>query len=457
MDTATKTRLRKLLIVPPLLAGAVVLVFAVQSRVGPERAPPAERVTKVRVIEVPRVTLVPRALGYGNVRPGAVWRAVAEVGGKIAFIHPRLKKGAILAKNEVLLRIDPTQYRLAIAEFDATIRAKQAQLEELAVRESNTRASLAIDERSLALSRKDLERKRALLAKKAVAQAAVDGEERNVLAREQSVQSLRNSLNLIPSERRTLEAETAMYRAQMETARLDLDRTTITAPFDCRIAEVNVEETQYAAQGAVLVVADSIGVSEVDAQVPMGRLANLMPRGARMPTEATSVMEQIAELVGLQAVVRLSFGKVQTEWPARFARIRDSIDPETRTVGVVVAVDDPYGQVILGVRPPLAKNMFVAVELRGRPVPGQVVVPRTALHGGHVYVVGAGNRLEMRAVEVRLVQTGFAAIGAGLEAGEKVVVSDLVPAVEGMLLAPVVDEAEARALIADAEGDSPLR
>ncbi len=63
----------------------------------------------------------------------------------------------------------------------------------------------------------------------------------------------------------------------------------------------------------------------------------------------------------------------------------------------------------------------------------------------------------MRPVEVRFLQTGFAAIEAGLKAGEPIVVSDLVPAIEGMLLDPVADDDVRSNLINDAEGKGPAR
>ena len=247
-----------------------------------------------------------------------VWEAVAQVGGQIVEIHPQLKKGAILGKGEVLLRIDPSTYELAIVQTEANIHSVEAQLMELRIKETNTRASLRIEESILELSDRDLSRKRALLKNKTVSQASVDEQERNVLAGRQSVQSLKNTLNMIPAERQTLMAQRALYQAQLETARLELERTTIAAPFDCRIAEVNVEKTQYAAQGTVLVVADSIGVSEVVAQLPVGKLISLIPADAELPTRAEAVMERLPDILALSAVVRLRGGTVDAQWKARF-------------------------------------------------------------------------------------------------------------------------------------------
>ncbi len=72
-------------------------------------------------------------------------------------------------------------------------------------------------------------------------------------------------------------------------------------------------------------------------------------------------------------------------------------------------------------------------------------------------MVTVENRLERRGVDVAFLQTNFASIKTGLKAGERVVISDLIPAVEGMLLDPVMDDAAARALIDEAEGRGSVR
>ena len=457
MSPFVRRHARKLLVLPPLIVGVAVVAVAVQTREGPRRAPSQERTTAVRVVAAPMVDVVPRALGYGSVQPGKVWEAVTQVKGTVVFRHPDLEKGAILAAGTELLRIDPTDYRLAVAEIEAGIRSVEAQLVELGVRARNTERSLAIEQRSLALGRKELARKRELARDDTISQAAVDQEERALLADEQAVQSLRNSLELIPAERDVLEARKAQLSAQLETARRDLDRTTFVAPFDCRIAVVNVEEAQFAAQGQVLVEADGLDVAEVTAQVPMGNLLNLLPPGAEIPRDVGSIMARLRDIIGSRAIVRLRTGGVEAEWGARFARVSDTVDPRTRTVGVIVAVDAPYRQAEAGVRPPLVKNMYVEVELRGQPRPDAVVVPRAALRGGLVHVAGPDDRLVLRPVDIAFVQTNFAVVRAGLGAGERVVVSDLPSAIAGMLLAPVDDEDAATDLLAEALGATPVR
>ncbi len=451
-----KKILKRLLIIPPIVVGVALMAYQVKNRQAPQHESLKEVAKKVRVISVPKLTVVPRALGFGNVTPGTVWEAVAEVAGKIVKIHPLLKAGAILPKDTVILKIEPTDYQLAQQSTEADIRAIDAQISELKTREKNTNASLGIERRSLALNEKDLKRKQALLKRRAVSQAAVDQEERTLLARRQSMQSLRNSLNLLPAEAARLKAQRAILEIKLKDAKLDLERTTITLPFDARIAEVNIELAQFAGQGKTLIVADSIDISEVSAQLPVDKMARLLDRSRLKNFSVTSASANIEQILGLKPIVRLRSANLNVSWPGRVVRVSDRLDPRTRTLGVIVAVDNPYKLSAEGLRPPLAKNMYVEVELRGVPQKNKIVLPRSALHNGRVYVVGKDNRLQIKPVEIAYAQGNLTVLASGLNAGEQVIVSDLIPAIDGMLLSPVVDAAVGQSLRKAANGEDRL-
>lgn len=450
--------LRKLLILPPILIGAAVLAYAASQRQAPETAPPQERSRHVRVIAAPEVSVVPRVLGYGTVSPEKVWNAVAQVSGEIVYVHPGFKKGAILGKDTEILRISPTDYELAIAQAEANIRSAEAKLKELEVTQQNTKAALAIEQRALELREKELARKEELLKSGTVAQSAVDQERRDTLAQRKKVQDLENSLRLIPTQKTVETEQKAVFEAQLADTRLDLARTRIKMPFDARIAEVNAEITQFVPVGHTLAVADGVEVSEVEAQVPIALFRQLAAAVAdeNMPVGITP--ETVARIAGvLRVTVRLSLGDQPVEWQGRFSRVSDTIDPNTRTIGVFVAVEGAYAKAVAGVRPPLTKGMFVEVELSTKPVGPRVIVPRSAIRGGRLYVVNAENRLEIRQIRTGLVQGDFAEIVAGLEGGEKIVVSDLSPAIDGMLLRTSEDADALAALMRDAAGEAPLR
>lgn len=449
---------RKLLVLPPVLAGVALLAFFIRGGSEPEREPPAEKARPVSVITVPTVDFVPRAIGYGSVQPGRSWGAVAEVSGRIVFKHALLESGELITGGLEVLRIDPVDYQLAVESTKSKIRGAVAQIAELDVGEQNARQSLEIERRGLELAERDLERKRTLLKRGSIAQATVDESERTVLSRRQAVQGHRGTLALVPAEREVLEANLALYQVELAQAERNLERTRIVTPFDGRVAAVNVEERQFVAVGQVLAVIDGLDTAEVAAQISLERVRHLLAASDFSGRDIElRDMGSVFEQLGLTAIVRLRSGDLEVVWEARFARIRETVDPATRTVGVVVAVDDPYRRARAGQRPPLAKNMYVEVELSGKPVKGSIVIPRLALHDGTVYLLGGDNRLQRRSVTVGIRQGGFAAITKGLEAGDRIVTGDLVPAIDGMLLIPVDDPDELQTLMDEATGSGAMR
>ena len=116
---------RKLLFLPPILAGIAVLAFVVSTKQAPETKPPGETARHVRVIELRPVDFVPRVSGFGAVKPGKTWAATSQVGGEVTYVHPSLKKGAILAAGIEIIRISPLDFKLAIAQVEANIRAQR--------------------------------------------------------------------------------------------------------------------------------------------------------------------------------------------------------------------------------------------------------------------------------------------------------------------------------------------
>ena len=152
-------------------------------------------------------------------------------------------------------------------------------------------------------------------------------------------------------------------------------------------------------------------------------------------------------------IVRYRSGGFQTQWNGRVVRMREQLNPRTRTAALVVVVDKPYEQAIPGQRPPLMQGMYCEVELRGSPRPGCLIIPRSALHEGHVFVVDSDRRLRRRQVEISMTQAGFVCVEKGLGEGELLVVSDPSPAIEGMLTEPVMDEASQQQLEVQAGGE----
>ncbi len=456
MAATTSRRIRRVLAVfIPLLAGVLVLVVLITQRTNPERSPAAEIVRSVNVIEAPATTWRPRATGFGEARPARTWRAVAEVSGRIVERNDQVETGAILPAGTTLFRIDRTDYELAVAEAESALAVRRAQLEELDTRQDNVEQSLAIERRRLEVAARELERQQRLLDRESVSQADVDRQQREYLQQRQAVQDLENTLAQIPAERRRIEAERESARTRLEQARRDLPRTTIKAPFDLRVSAAEPETGQYVGRGETLLRADGVGATEVEAEVPVSRFRAILTPDLQRDVRTPATLDQMLNRMGLSAEVRLRAtggDDAMARWQARVDRISDAIDPRTRTVGVVVVVDNPYADARPPEKPPLVKGMYVEVGLCAPGRAPAVVLPRTALHGDRIYVVDADDRLAIREPTLRFRGSDFVVIDAGIEPGERVVLSDPVPAIPGMKLAPEDDPDTRSELIDSARG-----
>lgn len=426
---------RRLQIIPPILIGVAAIFLAPLIKSKPQQMEVVEPTTKVRTIIVSKLAVMPRAIGYGTVKPARTWEAVAEVSGQVVWVSDDLKNGRTVRSGTEVLRIEDADYRLALVQAEVQLRAAQ-------VKGNITRASLAIAEKDLKILQDDYQRKVGLAAKGTVSKAVVEASERQMLNGETQVQNQRNAVEL-----NTVEYQVA--DAQKARAELDLLRTHMVAPFDVRITDVNIGEAQYATKGQLLFTADGLEVAEIEAQLPIGILRPLITAAQSADTSP------VDGVMGLKALVRLRTATHTVEWPARIDRVSGVIDPQTQSLGVVVAISRPTDKARPGKRPPLYRNTFVEVELTAPPMEGQIVVPLSALHNDLLYVVDDNNRLDVREVEVAFAQGNYAVLKNGVEAGERIVTSDLASAVKGMLLDPQEDKKSKKLMVIEATGKEP--
>jgi len=447
--------LKKSLIIIPIVCGMVLFVWMKNTKQPPIRFESKERVQTVRVISLEKTPVVPRAIGYGYVEADRTWEAISEVSGKIVYMNENLKKGYFIKKGELLLKIDTTPYGLAETRGVAELMNIDARLKELVQSRKNTQRLLSIEKKSLVSAAQELERKRELFDKGYISASDLEKEERIFLTHQTTVNTLQNTLALIPSQKKALLAQKKSGESTVSERRLDVAKTEIYAPFNCRLSVVNIELHQYATAGSVLVKAESIDRAEILIQLTPQKLLNLMPREAGSMALELPDMEMIRRAIGITAKVRLPMDKVnQIEWDGQFSRTSESIDLKTGAITVYIIVDNPYGNILLGKRPPLITNMYVEVELRGKPVPDRFIIPRSSIHGGKIYICTKENRLKIKPVKVEFHMEDIAVLSTGIEQGEILVLSDLVPAVEGMRLKPVHADDIAKQLKCQAAGEA---
>lgn len=440
------------LVLAGLAAGALLLALQVANRATPSHEPASGRVPTLAVIEAQRLPFRLEARGHGSARPARSWQAVASVAGRVVQRHPKLESGAIIEQGALLLELDPSRYRLAVAAAEAELARLSAEQDRLDTEAQNTERLLALERERLQLAEQELSRIERLADSGAVSRSQRDQQRRTTLAQRQAVRTLENQLRLIPARRKHLAAQREQGRTRLEQAREDLADTRIIAPYDLRVDHVDVELHQHVAARQTLFSADGIEAAEVEAHVPVPMLRRLMAAVIDARPEASalelvehedfSAIEAEVELVGVEGV----------RWPARLVRIASGLDPATRTARVVVRVAEPYRDANPPQRPPLQREIYTRVRLSAASPEPLLVLPATAVHDGVVYLADAEDRLRHRAVQVAFMQRDLAVIGGGLAAGERVIVDDPMPAVDGMKIDPRRDESRGRQLRRQAAG-----
>lgn len=447
--------LKRLIIVVPVICGIGLFIVMKVNKKPPHRMENRERVRAVRVMQLRKTAVIPRTRGYGYVQADRSWQAIPEVSGQIIQMNEKIKKGYFIRKGELLFKIDTRAYGLAESRGVAEVMNLDARLKELEQSRKNTQHLLAIEQKALSLGAQELERKRKLYEKQFISASDLEKEETSFLARQTSVNSLKNTLKLIPAQKKALIAQKRSGESSVAERRLDVTKTDIRAPFNGRISKVNVELLQFAPAGTVMLEAESIDRAEIPVQLSPMEFLKLLPRNQTKPFARIPDIETLRKAIGITAKVRLPLDENRIiEWEGQFSRTGEAIDPVTGTLTFFVTVDHPYAGLIPGKQPPLATNMYVEVELSGKVLPDRFVVPRSAVHDNHIYICTPENRLEIRKINPEFSMGDLTVLTDGTKEGEILVLSDLVPAVNGMKLMPQEDLKTAEHVAVSASGEA---
>ena len=435
---------KKAIILPIIVIGAVALVVSqVKSKKPIEHEEATFPVKTVEVINVQKIPFRGRALAFGNVEPAVLLKSKPEVSGKITYRHPDLKKGASLKKGTVVLKIETTSFKISLNQSKASLASTRSSLKQLEAEEKSTRRSLAIAQKNLSVGLKELQRVQQIWNKRLIARSTVDAEEQKVLQLRSQVEDIQGKLNTYASKKASTNAQINQSESQVDQSEDTLGRTEIRLPFDARIGTVSVEKGEFVSAGSTLFEASGTQAVEITAQLPSRQfrpLISSLGSGKMMNIASPSDLSSIIPRMKLDAKVSLvndSAGSLP--WNGELVRISETIDPTRDTIGLVVAVNDPYGEVIPGKRPPLLKGMYTAVEFLS-PAKTELVIPRKAVHQGRVYVA-KDKKLSIRPVQVRYAQGDLVVLESGLEEGEQIIITDVIPVIEGLPINPIVNKA----------------
>ncbi|HIO96826.1 MAG TPA: HlyD family secretion protein [Leucothrix sp.] len=448
----------------PLILGLAValVVMKVKSKAPIEHEEVQFPVKAVEVITVSKIPFRARAMAFGNVEPSTILKAKAEVAGKISYIHPKLKKGASIKKGTVVLRIEPTSFKLSLNQSKAGLAGSQSSLAQLQTEEKSTKRALSISQKNLNVGLKELNRIKSLWNKRLIARSTLDKEEQKVLSLRQQVQDIQGKLSSYASRKAATRAQINQSKSQVDQSKDTLGKTEVVMPFDARVGKVSIEKGEFTPAGGLLFEALGVQAIEINAQLPTKQFRPLISgmgqskNGASMNLNNPASLQMALSKMNLEARVRLVGDSSDAAiWEGQLIHLSESVDPTRDTLGLVIAVDKPYEGIIPGKRPPLLKGMYTSVELFSPAMPS-LVVPRKAVHQGRVYVANDDNTLEVQPIHILFQQGDMVVLDAELDGdlvGKKIIITDVVPVMEGMPLKTIDAEEYQKQLAHHALGE----
>lgn len=434
---------RRWLVLFPLM-GFIILVILVKLKPAPSLKAGLETSPKVLVENAQMRQLQAVISGYGRAQSKETWQAVSEVSGRVIYRHPDLEKGGMLPKGTVALKIDPVDYQLKLAQAKSDLNSAKAESDRIEFNKNKMTVSLGLETNRLKILEKELKRKQGLVKKGSISRSAVDQEQSNVFAQQQKVVDLQTSLNLIPNDIEVAQAKIQVNESRLKEAQRKLDKTEIIIPFDARITDVAAELEQVINQQAVLVKANHIGAMQIPAQFSFTDIKTLVQQSlVGVSLQQGQSFPDIRRL-NLQADIKMYSGENIQLWSGKVTRVSDTIDPQGNTISLLVEMENDWRNFDPINRPPVMNDMFVEVNVKA-PKATVLSVPAAAVHGGLVYVVEA-DVLKTKPVTVLFESGHYAAIDGNLantvRDGEQVIVTDLLPAVDGMKVRTVVADGQ---------------
>jgi len=355
--TVTKKNIlwRVTLCVLVLCIGVLVMQAMASLKKPPLKKPASNPGTLVELMELIPEDRQATVQATGTVQPRRQANIVPQVSGRVLRVSPGFVPGGYFDKGDLLFEIESVDYELTAERSRAAVAQAEYGLSQV---ESQARV------------------------------ARLEWERIRIDAKEQP-----NPLVLYEPQLKNAQASLASAQADLKQRLLDIERTKVYAPFNCRIQSEIIDLGQFVMSGQSIGSVSGTDMAEVVIPVSLQDLRWLtVPRDPKNRGK------------GSTAIVQLLADVQPFEWEGRIDRSLGEVDPKGRMMRLVVSVDDPYG-----LKQPdhahsnvhLAEGLFVDVILKGEVASKVFAIPASVLRENTtVWTMNADDQLEIRKVDV---------------------------------------------------------
>ncbi|MCP4750562.1 MAG: HlyD family efflux transporter periplasmic adaptor subunit [Proteobacteria bacterium] len=388
-NNSVRTLFKLIIVVLILGGGGMAAKKLIETKPVAKRKPISVGSPLVEVKTVHPVQRRVQIMAMGTVIPAKEVIIQPQVAGPIMEMNPRFVPGGKFKGGEVLLKIDPRDYQIALNFKKSEMVRAQVEME--------------------------VEQSRQTIAKK----------EWRLLGSEIRTSKAGRDLALRKPFMKTAKAVLASARIGIRKAELDIERTVVTVPFNASVREKFVDLGQQVGPGGRL--ATLVGTDEfwIQISVPVGQLSWISIPGTNADVGSNVVI-----------IHEMKTTKTQIRRKGRVVRLLANLDPVGRMARILVTVDDPLG-LNIGEgkkKPPLLLGAYVNVEIYGPLIENVFEVDRKALReNDRIWIMTPKHKLAIKKVNVVWRRKDDVLV-RGIRSGSQIITSRIPAPVAGMVL-----------------------
>jgi RND family efflux transporter MFP subunit len=360
--------IRIIIAVSIIVAGILVFKYLVTHKVKTEKKHVQISSPIVQVIKIRKIKQSIPINATGIVKPVHVTLIQPEVSGKIVYISKKFLNGKIVNKNEILIKIEDTDYKVALSKAKASYYQALLNLEK--VKEESKRA---------------VEEWKSSKEKFGFKQAT--------------------SLRFFKPQLKAAKAQVNSAKAQIKITKKNLERTALKAPFKGIIVnKKDVDIGTFASKGTVL--AKLIGIDLVEAVTPVA-----------------DYDYSFIDFKNKDVIVSLKLRENIYQFRGEIDRSEKIINNSTRMINIYTVIKNPYKQ--LSDKMPLLIGSFVEVTLNGKQFDNIAEIPVIAIHGENEIWIARNNELIRKKIKILKTNRNSAFISGDFYNNELLITTNL--------------------------------
>ncbi len=366
-----------------ILLGIALYYFFILTKPTPVKTQKIQQPLLVEVLPAEKTSEAATIEALGIVKPAIEIPLQSRVNGEVIEVHKNFVPGGVLKQGDIILKLDPTDYTLALSQ-------RMSELE-------TAQANLAIEQGNQAIAEAEY---------KLLAETINDADLSLVLRKPQ--------INII-------QAQVRAAQAAVEKAKLDLQRTTITAPFNGTVIERNVELGAQISAG--ITFGTFVGTDKywVEAKIPLEQLRWVSLPGKDSPASKVEIFNPE------------SWNSTQYI-EGSLSHVSKNLEDSGRLLTLYIEIDAPL-EISNTQDFQLFLNSYVRLHIRGQELTNVVALSREHLRNDTtVWIMNASRNLEIREVDISFRTRDTVYVVSGIETNDLIITSDIMTPIAGMPL-----------------------